>query len=84
MPQYGLRIQVEGDELIFDPQPPQPIVHYLSVRQGDTDVVEFYLTAIASGQAVITASVSYEVHLENGLAYWGYRSAKSHVMAVSP
>ena len=72
LPQYRLYVQSDGSQPIFTPENPQPIVHYLAVNPGQSDAVEFDLTAAASGQATLTAMVSYEVHLGYpGPAYWG-------------
>jgi hypothetical protein len=47
-------------------------VHSLGVHPGQSDAAEFDLTAAASGQATLTATVGYEVHLGfPGPAYWG-------------
>ena len=70
LPQYRLYVQTDGPESIFTPDHLEPVVHYLAVGSGQSDSVEFDLTAVAGGQATLTASVSYEVHLAAG-AYWG-------------
>ena len=72
LPQYRLYIQSDAPDSIFTPGNLEPVVHYLAVGPGQSDQVEFELTAIASGQAALTATVSYEVHLGYpGPAYWG-------------
>ena len=72
LPQYRLYIQSDNPESIFTPDNPEPIVHYLAVGPGQSDFVEFTLTAVIYGQASLTASVSYEVHLGYpGPAYRG-------------
>ena len=76
LPQYRLSIQSDRPEPIFTPDNLEPIVHYLSVGPGQSDFVEFTLTAVNSGQATISATVSYEVHLGYpGPAYWGSTGA---------
>jgi hypothetical protein len=73
LPQYRLYIQSDRPESILNPDHPEPVEHYLAVVPGQSDSAEFDLTAVASGQATLTASVSYEVHLGYpGPAYWGY------------
>jgi hypothetical protein len=86
LPQYRLYIQSDTSESIFTPENPEPVVHYLAVGQGQSDLAEFTLTATASGQATLTASVSYEVHLGYpGPAYWGSTSAREPLLiTVTP
>lgn len=77
LPQYRLYIESDGPQSIFTPENPEPVVHSLAVVPGQFDSAEFDLTAITSGQATLTASVSYEVHLGYpGPAYWGYASTR--------
>lgn len=85
MPQYDLRIQPEG-QAIFEPGDPPQVTHYLAVAPGESDTVEFDITAVAEGQVGLTASVSYEVHLGYpGPAYWGYRSSgEPLIITVAP
>lgn len=85
MPQYDLRIQPEG-QAIFEPGDPPQVTHYLAVAPGESDTVEFDITAVAEGEVGLTASVSYEVHLGYpGPAYWGYRSSgEALIITVAP
>lgn len=72
LPQYRLDLQSDSTTSILTPDPPEPVVHYLAVSPGQSGSVEFELTAAAAGQVVLTAAVSYEVHLGYpGPAYWG-------------
>jgi hypothetical protein len=70
LPQYRLYVQTDGPESVLAPDHLEPVVHTLAVGSGQSDSAEFDLTAVAGGQARLTASVSYEVHLVVG-AYWG-------------
>jgi hypothetical protein len=84
-PQYRLYTHLYGLESIFSPDQPAPVAHYLGVAPGKSDSVEFTLTAIASGQATLTAGVSFEVHIGYpGPAYWGYASATPLIITVAP
>lgn len=75
LPQYDLRIQPDG-QAIFEPGDPPQVTHSLAVAPGQSDTVEFDITAVGEGQIGLTASVSYEVHLGYpGPAYWGYKSS---------
>jgi hypothetical protein len=85
MPQYRLSIDSGGSQASFTPAAPEPLVHYLAVNPGQTDSAEFTLTAAASGQAKLTATVSYEVHIGYpGPAYWGGVSSEPLVITVTP
>jgi hypothetical protein len=85
LPQYRLAIQSDGPEAVFAPSSPEPVVHYLAVAPGGTDTAGFGLRAVAAGQATLSASVSYEVHLGYpGPAYWGSASAEDILMTVAP
>lgn len=86
LPQYRLYIASDGSQPILTPAAPEPVVHYLAVNPGQTDSAEFTLTAAASGQAKLTATVSYEVHLGYpGPAYWGSAATgEPLVLSVAP
>ncbi|MBN2004894.1 MAG: hypothetical protein JXA21_16165 [Anaerolineae bacterium] len=85
LPQYRLYIQSNSQESIFTPNTPEAVVHYLSVEPGQSDTVEFDLTAVASGPVTITASASFEVHLEYPTpAYWGYSGSGEFPITVLP
>lgn len=85
LPQYRLRIQPDGPDPIFSPENPEPVVHYLSVRPGESDSQEFVLTAVASGGATLSGSASFEVHLGYpGPAYWGYAGTAPLSLTVVP
>jgi hypothetical protein len=81
LPQYRLYVQTDGPVSIFTPNKLEPVVHYLAVGSGQSDLAEFDLTAVASGQATLTASVSYEVHLAVG-AYWGMSSTREPLIII--
>ncbi len=86
LPQYLLYIQSDRPESLFTPDNPEPVVHYLGVAPGQSDTVDFDLQAVATGQATLTASASFEVHLGYpGPAYWGYSSTgEALVIHVAP
>ncbi len=82
MPQYRLTIE-PGD--IFAQTGSEPVVHYLSVAPGQSDAAVFELEAVASGRARLTASTSFEVHLEDtGPAYWGSSTGGPLFIEVAP
>lgn len=83
LPQYRLYIQSEGPESILAPDNPEPMIHYLGVAPEQSDLAEFELQAVADGQAIVTALVSFEVHLGYpGPAYWGSASGESLLITV--
>ncbi len=85
LPQYRLNIQSDGPEPILAPDNPEPLTHNLGVAQGQSDTAEFDLLAVADGQATVTASVSFEVHLGSpGPAYWGGSTGESLLITVAP
>jgi uncharacterized repeat protein (TIGR01451 family) len=85
LPQYRLYVQSDEPEPIFDPSNPGPVTHYMGVAPGQSDGTEFTLQAIGPGQATLSASASFEVHLGYpGPAYWGYSSAGPLAITVMP
>jgi len=86
MPQYWLGVASVEEESIFDPSEPEPVVHYLAVSPGQSDMAEFVLRAVKSGQATLTASASFEVHLGYpGPAYWaGSNTKEPLIVTVKP
>lgn len=85
LPQYRLRIQSDTPESVFAPSDLEPVVHYLAVAPGQSDTAEFELRATADGQATLSASASFEVHLGYpGPAYWGSSSTGEHLISVAP
>jgi uncharacterized repeat protein (TIGR01451 family) len=85
LPQYRLLIQSDQIDPIFDPDSPEPVVHYLAVAPGQSDAVDFVLQAITPGQATLDSSASFEVHLGYpGPAYWGIVWAAPLVINVTP
>ncbi len=62
---------------------PGSVEHYLAVDPGESDRAEFVLKAVEVGEAYLTASVSYEVHLGYpGPAYWGHSSTGEALVIV--
>ena len=85
LPQYRLTVQSDGPGSILAPENPEPMIHYLAVAPDQSDKAEFDLLAVADGQAIFTASVSFEVHLGYpGPAYWGSSSGESLLITVAP
>jgi hypothetical protein len=71
LPQYRLSMQSDPALPVLAPNPPEPVTHYLGIPPGGSDSAEFALQVIGSGQVVVTASSSFEVHLGYpGPAYW--------------
>jgi WD40 repeat protein len=80
LPQYRL----QAAPPLFDPGRPEPIVHYLAVGPGQSDIAEFVLRAVEAGQATLMAGASFEVHLGYpGPAYWAGSNAPSLAVNVS-
>jgi hypothetical protein len=85
LPQYRLYVWSDEPEPIFDPATPEPVVHYLAVGPGGSDAQEFVLTAVGPGEATLSASASFEVHLGYpGPAYWGYSGSGPLTVTVAP
>jgi hypothetical protein len=85
LPQYRLSVQSDKSELILVPNNPKPVIHYLAVAPGQSDATEFHLEAVAVGEAILTSSVSFEVHLGYpGPAYWGGSSGEPLIIIVAP
>ncbi|HBY95550.1 MAG TPA: hypothetical protein DEP84_16600 [Chloroflexi bacterium] len=85
LPQYRLMIESDQPEPVFDPNEPAPVTHSLGIGPGGSDAAEFVLRAVGPGQATLTASVSYEVHLGYpGPAYWAASSAGPLAISVTP
>ncbi len=84
LPQYRLYVETGGLGLVLAPERPEPVVHSLAVQPGESDGAEFALQAVAPGKATITASASFEVHLDYpGPAYWGMSNSGPLVVTVS-
>jgi hypothetical protein len=85
LPQYRLYIQSDGPESVLAPDNPEPMTHYLEVAPEHSDTAEFDLQAVADGEAILTASVSFEVHLGYPEpAYWGSSSGEPLLITVAP
>ncbi|MFO7682077.1 MAG: CARDB domain-containing protein [Chloroflexota bacterium] len=69
---------------LVDPAAPEPIIHYLGLGPGDSDSVEFVVTAVSPGSFTLNANASFEVHLGYpGPAYWG-AAAASQQITINP
>jgi len=85
LPQYRLYVESDEAQPVFIPSNPDPVVHYLGIAPGQSDAAEFVLRAVGSGQATLSASASFEVHLSYpGPGYWGGSSAGPLVITVTP
>jgi hypothetical protein len=85
MPQYRLYVRSDEPHPMFDPDTPEPVVHYLAVAPGQSDVEKFVLQAVGPGQARLSASASFEVHLPYpGGAYWGASGTGPLTITVTP
>jgi hypothetical protein len=77
LPLYRLYIENHGTASVFDPDPPEPVTHYLGIPPGASDAVEFVRTATSPGQATLRVTASFEVHLGYpGPAYWSGSSTE--------
>jgi hypothetical protein len=85
LPLYRLNIRAAGSETVLEPAAPEPLMHSLAVQPGQSDSAQFTLQAANPGQATLSASASYEVHLGYpGPAYWGNASASPVELTVNP
>ncbi len=85
LPLYRLLVTPGGEEAVLGPLSPSSEVHYYAVSPGTHDRAQFVLDAIASGEAALSATVSYEVHLGYpGPAYWGASSSTVITVSVLP
>jgi hypothetical protein len=83
LPQYRLYVETGGLGRVLSPERPEPVIHSLAVQPGESDGAEFVLQAVAAGKATITASASFEVHLDYpGPAYWGMSNSGPLVVTV--
>jgi len=84
--QYRLHIQSDRTVPILSPSDPLPVVHYTAVGQAESDTAEFDFVAAAPGQATLTASANFEVHLGYpGPAYWGASASREPlILTVRP
>jgi hypothetical protein len=83
LPLYRLSVQPDGAKSLFDPASPSPVEHYVGIAPGGSDSAVFVLRAIRAGQATVSATASYEVHLGYpGPAYWGISSAVPIIIPV--
>ncbi|MBN1933549.1 MAG: hypothetical protein JW934_02730 [Anaerolineae bacterium] len=81
MPQSRLYITSPEGEMAF--AEPEPVVNYAGVDPGQTDTATFVLTATQAGQATLSGSASFEVHLGYpGPAYWGGSSSNQPLVIV--
>jgi len=85
LPQYRLYIGSDETQPIFDPNVPEPVVHYLGVASGQSDAAEFALRAVRPGEAMLSASASFEFHAGYpGPAYWGSSNVGPLFVTVAP
>ncbi|MDY7079752.1 MAG: lamin tail domain-containing protein [Chloroflexota bacterium] len=85
LPLYRLYVQSDESEPTLTPSHPEPVEHSLGIGSGQSDAAEFTLQAVSSGQAVLRATSSFEVHLGYpGPAYWGISSGGPLTITVTP
>ena len=83
LPLYRLSVQPDGAQPLFDPASPSPVEHYVGIAPGESDSAVFVLHAIRAGQATVSASASFELHLGYpGPAYWGATSAAPIIIPI--
>ncbi len=83
MPQYQLHTQSESGQPIFEPNSSTPILHLVGIHPGEADIAEFVLQAVGPGEATLSTSASFEVHLGYpGPAYWGGSSSEPLTLTV--
>jgi len=81
LPQYWLNVGHPEAKSILNPNQPEAVVHHLAVPPGQSDTAAFVLRAVQPGQATVTASASFEVHLSYpGPAYWGGSHSKEPLL----
>ena len=81
--QYSLTIASSGTQPVLTPEMPAPVVHSVPVFPGQSDTAVFDFIAAASGQATLTATVSYEVNIDN-IHSWSGTGAQPLVITVTP
>jgi hypothetical protein len=86
LPKYTLTLGASSSGAVLSPAEPEPVIHYLGISpQGGVDQAEFLLQATGPGEAILTCTVSFEVHLGYpGPAYWGGNAAKPLKITVFP
>jgi uncharacterized repeat protein (TIGR01451 family) len=85
LPEYKLHVRSDGVPPILQASPPAPILHQVGIAPGTSDRAEFVLRAMQTGQAELSARVSFEVHLGYpGPAYWSGTSSVPVTITVLP
>ena len=85
LPQYRMYVHSAGTDPVLEPSSPEPVVHYYGIAPGQSDSEEFQLRAVGLGEATLSASASFEVHLGYpGPAYWGSSSSEPLTINVMP
>jgi hypothetical protein len=84
LPKYTLTIDSKGTS-VLEPGVPQPVEHSLAIRTGESDTAEFVLLAANPGRVTLSASASFEVHLDYpGPAYWSNAGTGRLKITVEP
>ena len=84
LPKYTLTVDSNGVS-VLEPSAPEPVEHSLAVRTGESDTAEFVLVAANPGSATLSASASFEVHLDYpGPAYWSNAGTGRLKISVEP
>jgi hypothetical protein len=84
LPRYSLHVDTEGDKPLFAALP-EAVVHHVGISSGHSDAAEFPLRAVRTGEATLTAGVSFEFHAGYpGPGYWGGRGGGPLQITVRP
>ena len=84
LPKYTLTVDSKVAS-VFHTIAPEPVEHSLAIRTGESDTAEFVLVAANPGSATLSASASFEVHLDYpGPAYWSNVGAGRLKISVEP
>jgi hypothetical protein len=84
LPKYHLNIEEQAKSPAFKEVAPDAVTHYLLIPPGGKDEITFLLPSLAPGSAVLSASITFEVHLGYpGPAYWASASSEELPIQVN-
>ena len=85
LPKYYLATGSDPSNILFEPANPEPVLHTLGIDPGGSDSAAFTLRAVKTGEATLSGTVSFEVHLGYpGPAYWATASSGPLVISIIP
>ena len=85
LPKYTLMTGSDPSNILFEPANPEPVLHSLGIDPGGSDSAAFPLRAVKAGEAALSGTVSFEVHLGYpGPAYLATASSGPLVISIIP